>query len=140
MLYHVENPGAALRDFARVLRPGGRLAVATNGAGHLAELDALGPAIGRPALQIGANLGNFNAERGAPLVGRHFGDVVVERYPSGLEIPVTEPILAYLDSLADTALTPAERAAAVEAIESRIAAEGTFRVTKHTVLITATRR
>jgi ubiquinone/menaquinone biosynthesis C-methylase UbiE len=55
MLYHLDDPAAALRDFARVLRPGGRLAIATNGSDHLDELNTIGPAIGRPELRLGAH-------------------------------------------------------------------------------------
>src|SRR2546429_368984 len=46
MLYHLDDPAAALAEFARVLRTGGRVAIATNGAGHLAELDDVWSAIG----------------------------------------------------------------------------------------------
>lgn len=132
MLYHVDDPGAALREFARVLVPGGRVAVAVNGRDHMAGLEQLGPRT-RPA----ALLNGFSAENAPAAVGEVFADVAVERYPGDLAVPEVEPLLAYLDSWRP--LTPAERTAAATRIRARIEAEGTFRIRKHTVLITAHR-
>jgi len=41
MLYHVPDPGIAVAEAARVLRPDGKLLVATNGRRHLAEMNEL---------------------------------------------------------------------------------------------------
>ena len=41
MLYHVPDLPRAVRELARVLRPGGRLCAATNGGQHMCELDRL---------------------------------------------------------------------------------------------------
>ncbi len=138
MLYHLDDPDAVLREFARVLRPGGRLAVAVNGRDHLAELDALGPAMGRPDLAVGLHQNDVTAETTPARVAAHFTDVTVERYPDELVVPAAEPILAYIVSMIGP-LTVAEESAARAAIEARIDAEGAFRVRKHTVLISATR-
>lgn len=140
MLYHVDDPDAALREFARVLRHGGRLAVAVNGADHLAELDTIGPAIGRSALAVSATQNDFSAESGPSYVARYFTGITVERYPCDLDIPAAEPVLAYLASMTDEPLTPAQRLAAEDLIQARIDHDGSFRVRKHTVLITASRR
>jgi SAM-dependent methyltransferase len=140
MLYHVDDPDAVLGELVRVLRPGGRLAVAVNGRDHLAELDALGAAIGRPDLAVTSSQNGLSAESAPALVARHFDTVAVERYPGDLVIPVAAPALAYLASRADEPLTPAQRAAAERLIEARISADGAFPVRKHTVLITARRR
>jgi SAM-dependent methyltransferase len=139
MLYHLDDPAAALQEFARVLRPGGRLAASVNGRDHLEELRAIGPAIGRPELLRGLVLNDVVAETAADLVAQYFIDVKVERYPSDLEVPTVEPILAYLASLTAEPLSLAAEAAARELIQTTIDAEGGFGIRTHTALITATR-
>ncbi|BEL03873.1 hypothetical protein Q0Z83_020640 [Actinoplanes sichuanensis] len=139
MLYHLDDPAAALRDFARVLRPGGLLLAAVNGRDHMTELLALGPQIGRPDLVLSTARNNITAETVPQMVARRFDTVTVERYPSDLAVPSPDPVLAFLASIAATPLTPAEESAARDLVEARIAAEGTFHIRKHTVLITARR-
>lgn len=137
MLYHLDDPEAAVREFARVLRSGGRLAVAMNGRDHMAETNELGVVLGRPELAMRTTQNGMTAENTPELVGRFFGDVRVERYPCDLLVPVVEPVLAYLASMADGPLSESEMSVAREFVAERIAAEGGFRVRKHTVLITA---
>jgi len=67
MLYHVPDVDRALGEFARVLRPGGRLVAATNGNDHLVELLALG---GQTRWDL-----PFSAESGAKVLSRHFSSV-----------------------------------------------------------------
>lgn len=70
MLYHVDDPAAALASFARVLRPGGRLAVATNGRSHMAELTSLAVSAGRPDLALWRDHRDFSAETATRRPGR----------------------------------------------------------------------
>jgi SAM-dependent methyltransferase len=139
MLYHLDDPDAALREFARVLRSGGRLAVAVNGRDHLEELIAIGPAIGRSELSLAFGHNDFGAETGPTYLSRYFTDIAVDRYHCDLDIPEAAPILAYLESLADEPLTPLQRSAAREMVQACINLHGVYHVRKHTVLITASR-
>jgi SAM-dependent methyltransferase len=129
MLYHLDDPDAALSQFARVLRPGGRVVVATNGRDHLRELEDIAASVGRPDLTIGGGQNDFTAESGPRRVAVWFDDVVLERYPCDLDVPGPGPVLAYLDSLSERPLSPAQRAAV----------RGRFLIRKHTVLITGRR-
>lgn len=139
MLYHLDDPAAALREFARVLRTGGRLAVAVNGRDHLEELDAIGSAIGRPDPRRALGMNDFSAETGPAYLARDFTDIVVERYRSDLEIPAVDPVLTYLNSLADEPLTARQRSAARAFFQASIEDSGAYHIRQHTVLITASR-
>ncbi|GIM94866.1 class I SAM-dependent methyltransferase [Paractinoplanes toevensis] len=139
MLYHVDDPAAVLRELARVSRPGGRLAVATNGPGHMAEIADLGTAIGRPDIMARRGQSDFSAESGPALVAEAFRDVRVERYPGDLAVPGVAPVVDYLRSMTREPLTADQVAAVGEIVSARIAAEGVLRVRKHVVLITAVR-
>ena len=139
MLYHVDDPAAAVREFARVLRPGGRLAVALNGRDHFAEVRELGPAIGQPGLTLTGTRENVTVESAPALIAAHFTEVAVEDFPGDLVVPAAEPVLAYLLSMPVDPVTPGQQAAARAMIEARIAAHGSFRISKRTGLVTARR-
>lgn len=126
MLYHLDDPDAALRELTRVLREHGRLAVTTNGADHLLELHAL-RADAAPAHIA------FAAETAPSRVARLLPKVTVERYPCDLAVPDVEPVLAYLASTGP--VPPAAR----HVVQTEIDERGAFDIRKHVVLITAER-
>ncbi|HVX43487.1 MAG TPA: hypothetical protein VHC49_06365, partial [Mycobacteriales bacterium] len=91
-------------------------------------------------LHLAAGQNDVTAETAPHRIARHLAGVTVERYPGDLEIPAVEPVLAYLDSLADPPLSAPERIAACGVVQAEIDARGTFHIGKHTVLITARAR
>lgn len=137
MLYHLDDPDVAIREFRRVLRPGGRLVVALNGREHMQDLAEIGRAIGRPELRPAAFTNGVDAETGPARIAACFDGVAVERYPGDLLVPVAEPILAALRSIEVAPLTPREWAAARDFVQARIDERGGYRIRKHTVLISA---
>ncbi|KAL8733936.1 MAG: hypothetical protein Q9181_003387 [Wetmoreana brouardii] len=137
MLYHLDNPELALKDFARVLRPGGRLRASLNGRDHIEELLALGASVGRPSPILGA--ARITAETAPDLLSKHFNHVTMERFPGDFDVPVPRPILGYLASWSDEPMSTAQEADARALIEQRISKEGSFRVRKNMVLFSATK-
>jgi SAM-dependent methyltransferase len=77
MLYHVPELDRGIAELARVLRPGGRLVVATNSLLHLLEL--------RELVGSGPSTLKFAREDGAEHLGRHFASVTREDIDGPLE-------------------------------------------------------
>jgi ubiquinone/menaquinone biosynthesis C-methylase UbiE len=77
MLYHVPDLDRALAELARVLRPGGRLVVATNSRFHLLEL--------RELVGSGPSTLKFSREDGEEHLARHFAHVAREDIDGHLE-------------------------------------------------------
>ena len=158
MLYHVPNLDRALSELRRVLRSGGTLLAATNGAAHLADLWDLADGACQDAGvsdAVRANLRTrarsflrlpFSLENGAEWLGRHFGEVRLERRDDDLRVTEVEPLVAYfasmwtLDAVVSAEAEPAARDALRERIlasfraraAARIAADGAVFIGKDT--------
>lgn len=103
MLYHVPDAAVAIADMFRVLKPGGLLAVTTNGADNMRELYALTTAFGgAPSEPVAALFGYDAAER---MMRAQFGNVAYSDYPATLRITDPEGVF-----LALTSYPPGDRA------------------------------
>ncbi len=103
MLYHLPDPSKGLAEMRRVLKPGGFLAVTTNGAGNRRELYALTTVFGsEPFDPAGAAFGYAEAEQSMQAA---FGNVNMVEHPAILR--VTEPEDVFL---ALTSYPPGDRA------------------------------
>jgi SAM-dependent methyltransferase len=136
MLYHVDDPDAALKEFARVLRPGGRLTISLDGQNDQNEFKALAESIGRPS--VVSNTTRITYETTPEHLARYFIDATEEVYPINLEIPTPEPVLAYLGSMGES-LTAEQEKVARDIVERKIKEDGCFRVQGGAILFTANR-
>jgi SAM-dependent methyltransferase len=96
MLYHVADPAAGIAEMFRVLKPGGFLAITTNGAGNLRELYELTTAFGgAPSEPVAAVFGFDAAER---MMSSQFGNVTMALHPASLRITSPEDVFLALTS------------------------------------------
>jgi len=101
MLYHVPDRPRALAEMRRVLRPGGRLCVATNDWTHLIELRELASrfGLGGTLFAAGRAADEFDLEAAADEVSDAFGPVRVARRRVPLEITAAGPVVDYVRSV-----------------------------------------
>ncbi|NOX61297.1 MAG: class I SAM-dependent methyltransferase [Chloroflexi bacterium] len=95
MLYHVPDRAAAIRELARVLRPGGRLFAATIGKNHLLEMREMLSQID-PQVEFGRAAQWFGLENGADQLRPYFTDIVVHCYDDALVVTEVEPLVEYI--------------------------------------------
>ncbi len=145
MLYHVPDRPRALAEVQRVLRPGGLFFAATNGEGHLAELDTLidqatdGKGPGRAQTIL---MAAFSLDNGAQQLSAWFDQVRVEEYEDGLEVTEVQPLIDYIRSLipigeGQTEWLGEQERRLAQSIEQEIAARGAYHITKRTGLFIA---
>jgi SAM-dependent methyltransferase len=108
MLYHVPDPGAAVRELRRITRPAGRALVVLNGHDHFRELrEVMAAALpGRPAGQPLSFGDRLRLDRGAQLLTREFTTVVRHDVTSELLIPGPQPLEDYVRSMITTQALP----------------------------------
>lgn len=119
MLYHLRDPAAGIAEMHRVLKPGGLLAVTTNGASNLRALYELTTVFGSdPGDPAAAAFGFDDAER---LLRERFGDVTRTEHPASLHVTDREDVFLGL-----TSYPPGDRASAEELNAFRAAIDDAF--------------
>ncbi|MEA4813258.1 MAG: class I SAM-dependent methyltransferase [Anaerolineaceae bacterium] len=99
MLYHVPDILLALKGIWRLLKPNGRLMAATNGSGHMADLDSLIAAY-NPAFQnMHAFHTAFTLENGKDLIASIFGSCTLVPYHSDLWVTSAKDLTDYVLSM-----------------------------------------
>ena len=126
VLYHVPDQGLAMRELRRIVRPGGRVVIATHGARNNERMYQV-------ARLAAADLGRTDTiGRASPFrlediarVRETFPNARVEIFQSAFRFPEAEPALRYWRSMRDD---PELEAAMRPRIDEIIRTEGTFRV------------
>ena len=96
MMYHVADQAAAIAEAFRVLKPGGWLAVTTNGAGNMREMYELTTVFGSAPMDTAAIAFGFDtAER---LMRSQFGTVTMAVHPARMRITEPEDVFDALTS------------------------------------------
>ncbi|PRD42588.1 hypothetical protein C5748_15970 [Phyllobacterium phragmitis] len=96
MLYHLTDPAVAVAEMHRVLKPGGFLAVTTNGANNMRRLYELTTAFGgTPYDPAAAAFGFPDAER---LLQERFGNVKSYVHPAHMRVTSPDDVFLALTS------------------------------------------
>ncbi len=120
MLYHASNPAAGIAEISRVLKPGGWLAVTTNGAGNKREIHELANALGGMACDPAAQ--TFGCDTAVRMMQDCFGNVELRMYPA--RMCITDPDDLFL---ALTSYPPGDEADDIELAGFRKAIDNAFR-------------
>ena len=77
MLYHVQDIDKALSEVKRVLKPGGKFYVSTNGKGHMQQLEKLVKGYDRSInYDLQKFTDKFGIENGDKFLKKHFSNVL----------------------------------------------------------------
>lgn len=119
MLYHVPDPDLALSELARVLRPGGILVAATNGPGHMREMNEAIVEVFGPRKQELYEV--FGIDTGEARLRHLFSEISWHAYDNDLVVDDPAAAVAY-----GLSFPPGESASKAEATEFAAAIERRF--------------
>jgi SAM-dependent methyltransferase len=130
MLYHVPDPDQGVAEIARVLRPGGVALVATNGYGHMREInDAIAEVFGSHEERL---YEVFGIDTGEARLREQFESIVCHAFDNYLVVDDPAAVVAYgLSFPPGESATPAQRSQ-FEAAVSRRFTDGRLRIRTRT--------
>ncbi len=140
MLYHAPEPGEAVAELARVLRPGGTLLAAANGPENMKELWEIRAEIFDLPTVSGLTL-RFGSVSGLPLLQELFATVEWRTYPDQLRCTDPDDAIAFVTSYPPGEDADAGQLAALDrSVRARFRdGEGVFTITKQTGAFVARR-
>ena len=139
ILYHLPDPAAGIAEAFRVLKPGGTLAVTTNGAGNMREIYELTTVFGSAPIDPAAAA--FGFDKAEQLMQAQFGNVTMTLHPARLRITNPEDVFLALTSYPPgEGASPAQQAAFRQAIDRAFQrGNGVLEVQKETGLFLSTK-
>jgi SAM-dependent methyltransferase len=148
MLYHVQDVELTLAEFRRVVKRGGILLVALNGANDKSEIRSVWEEAGTAVLGYRFRAPHWgtraNLDDTPDQIAGHFASVAVDRLPGLFRFPSADPPMTWIESLRDGTegvLSEAEWEAVVTETRARIERlihrDGEFCATKDSGVVIA---
>ena len=147
MLYHIPDRSKALAEMRRVLKPDGKLYVATLGSMHMYELYEL---VNRFDPEIGARLPfgpatrdaqehklGFVLETAGDEIAQHFSQVKLLRYDDALEVTEAAPLVDYILSSSGPVFNEEHTQALAAFVQAELNTKGSIHIRKDSGLFIA---